>query len=66
MVLDPGHNGGDASHPHEVNKLVYAGFGRSKACNTTGTETNAGFAEHRLNWTSRGSCARSSSRAASR
>ena len=46
VVLDPGHNGGNASHPAEVNKQVYAGFGQYKACNTTGTSTNAGYPEH--------------------
>jgi N-acetylmuramoyl-L-alanine amidase len=46
VVVDPGHNGGNAAHPAEVNKQVYAGFGRYKACNTTGTSTNAGYPEH--------------------
>jgi N-acetylmuramoyl-L-alanine amidase len=50
VVLDPGHNGGNASHPAAVNKLVYAGYGRYKPCNTTGTATNSGYAEHRFNW----------------
>jgi N-acetylmuramoyl-L-alanine amidase len=46
VVLDPGHNGGNAADPTEVNKRVYAGFGQYKACNTTGTSTNAGYPEH--------------------
>ena len=50
MVIDPGHNGGNATHPREVNKQVDAGFGARKACNTTGTETNAGYAEHAQVW----------------
>ncbi len=50
IVLDPGHNGGNASHPSEINKLVPAGRGQEKACNTTGTATNAGYAEHAFNW----------------
>jgi N-acetylmuramoyl-L-alanine amidase len=50
VVLDPGHNGGNASHPAQVNRLVYAGYGRYKPCNTTGTATNAGYPEHRFNW----------------
>lgn len=45
VVLDPGHNGGNATHPRVVNRLVDAG-GIQKACNTTGTQTNAGYAEH--------------------
>jgi N-acetylmuramoyl-L-alanine amidase len=50
IVLDPGHNGGNASHPAEINALVPAGRGQRKACNTTGTATNAGYAEHAFNW----------------
>lgn len=50
VVLDPGHNGGNASHPAIINKLVPAGFGQMKACNTTGTATNAGYSEHAFNW----------------
>jgi N-acetylmuramoyl-L-alanine amidase len=50
VVLDPGHNGGNASHPAEIDKRVYAGFGRYKACNTTGTNTNAGYPEHAFTW----------------
>lgn len=40
IVLDPGHNGGDAAHPGAVNRKVDAG-GFLKACDTTGTETTA-------------------------
>ncbi len=50
VVIDPGHNGGNASHPEIVNKQVPAGFGQFKACNTTGTATDAGYPEHRFNW----------------
>jgi N-acetylmuramoyl-L-alanine amidase len=50
IVLDPGHNGGNASHPAEINALVPAGRGQTKACNTTGTATNAGYSEHAFNW----------------
>ncbi|SFP67600.1 N-acetylmuramoyl-L-alanine amidase [Amycolatopsis arida] len=46
VVLDPGHNGGNARHPGEINRPVPAGRGRTKACNTTGTSTDAGYAEH--------------------
>lgn len=45
VVLDPGHNGGNAAHPEVVGALVPAG-GFEKPCNTTGTETDAGYAEH--------------------
>lgn len=50
MVIDPGHNGGNAAHPEIINKQVPAGFGQTKPCNTTGTATNAGYPEHQLNW----------------
>ncbi len=49
-MLDPGHNGGNASHPAEINKQVPAGRGETKPCNTTGTATNAGYTEHAFNW----------------
>lgn len=50
VVLDPGHNGGNAAAPGEVNRKVPAGRGRTKACNTTGTATDAGYAEHAFNF----------------
>jgi len=46
VALDAGHNGGSGSHPAEINKLVPAGRGKTKPCNTTGTSTNAGYPEH--------------------
>jgi N-acetylmuramoyl-L-alanine amidase len=46
-VLDPGHNGGNGS---ATAHLVDAGNGIRKACNTTGTSTNAGYPEHAFNW----------------
>ncbi|MFK0251960.1 N-acetylmuramoyl-L-alanine amidase [Amycolatopsis azurea] len=50
VVLDPGHNGGNASKPGEINKQVPAGRGKTKPCNTTGTSTNSGYAEHAFTW----------------
>jgi N-acetylmuramoyl-L-alanine amidase len=50
IVLDPGHNGGNASHPAQINAQVPAGRGQSKACDTTGTATNAGYTEHAFTW----------------
>lgn len=50
IALDPGHNGGNASHPSEANKQVPDGRGGTKACNTTGTATDDGFPEHTFNW----------------
>jgi N-acetylmuramoyl-L-alanine amidase len=49
IAIDPGHNGGNASHPVSIRRLVFIGNGR-KACNTVGTATRAGYAEHRFNW----------------
>ncbi|WP_425458463.1 N-acetylmuramoyl-L-alanine amidase [Amycolatopsis rhizosphaerae] len=50
VVLDPGHNGGNAANPSVINKPVPAGRGATKPCNTTGTATNAGYGEHAFNW----------------
>jgi N-acetylmuramoyl-L-alanine amidase len=50
VVLDPGHNGGNASHLAAIDRLVPAGYGMTKPCNTTGTETDAGYAEHAFTW----------------
>ena len=50
VVIDPGHNGGNAGAPDVINALVPAGFGQTKPCNTTGTETNDGFPEHDFTW----------------
>ncbi|TMR21696.1 N-acetylmuramoyl-L-alanine amidase [Nonomuraea turkmeniaca] len=49
VVLDPGHNGGNAAHPEEINRQVDIITGR-KACNTTGTQTDDGFQEHAFTW----------------
>ena len=41
--VDAGHNGANATHPAQINRLVPAGTGGyRKACDTTGTETNDG------------------------
>ena len=51
MVLNPGHNGQDASHPEIINRLVPYNFhGGLKPCETTGTETNGGYPEHAFNF----------------
>jgi N-acetylmuramoyl-L-alanine amidase len=44
IVLDPGHNGGNARHPHKIGRLVDAGTLR-KACDTTGTQAPSGYTE---------------------
>ncbi len=43
--LDAGHDGGNAAQPARARALVPAG-GFRKPCNTTGTSTNSGYAEH--------------------
>ena len=50
VVLNPGHNGDDYAHPDVVDRLVPMGYGEMKACDTTGTETTAGYPEHAFNW----------------
>jgi N-acetylmuramoyl-L-alanine amidase len=47
IAIDPGHNGGNASHPTAIHRKVFVGNGR-KACNTVGTTTRSGYAEHRF------------------
>lgn len=49
IMIDPGHQLGNATHPRQVNRLVNAG-GFRKPCNSTGTATNAGFPEATFNW----------------
>ncbi|WP_229808656.1 N-acetylmuramoyl-L-alanine amidase [Actinomadura livida] len=49
IVVDPGHNGGNATHPRQINKQVSVGNGR-KACDTTGTATASGYTEHAFTW----------------
>jgi N-acetylmuramoyl-L-alanine amidase len=46
VVLDPGHDGGNETHPAEINQLVPQGFGQYKACDTTGTNGDDGYPEH--------------------
>ncbi|MFF2728012.1 N-acetylmuramoyl-L-alanine amidase [Streptomyces sp. NPDC058008] len=47
VVIDPGHNPGNRDHTREINSQVDIGTGR-KECDTTGTSTNAGYAEARF------------------
>jgi N-acetylmuramoyl-L-alanine amidase len=48
IAIDPGHNGGNFSHPREIGRLVDAGT-LSKACDTTGTSTDSGYTEAAYN-----------------
>ncbi len=47
VVIDPGHNPRNREHTKEINQQVDIGTGR-KECDTTGTSTNAGYAEARF------------------
>jgi N-acetylmuramoyl-L-alanine amidase len=49
IVLDPGHNGGNAAHRDQISRRVWIGT-RWKPCNQVGTETLGGYPEHRFNW----------------
>lgn len=49
IALDPGHQLGNGRFPAEISRSVAAG-GFSKACNTTGTATDAGYPEATLVW----------------
>jgi N-acetylmuramoyl-L-alanine amidase len=44
VLLDPGHNPHNASHPKQINQPVDIGNGY-KACDTTGTSTEDGYPE---------------------
>jgi N-acetylmuramoyl-L-alanine amidase len=48
VVVDPGHNGGNAAHAAEIGRLVDAGTLR-KACDTAGAATAEGYAEAAYN-----------------
>ncbi|MFC8386032.1 N-acetylmuramoyl-L-alanine amidase [Nocardia sp. NPDC057272] len=50
VVLDPGHNGGNATHLAQINAPVPDGRGGTKACNTTGTSAASGYTEHEFTW----------------
>jgi N-acetylmuramoyl-L-alanine amidase len=49
IVVDPGHNGGNAKHPEIINKQVDI-YNGHKACNTTGTSTDDNYSEHAFTW----------------
>lgn len=50
VAIDPGHNGANGAHPEIINRLIDGGYGQRNVCNTTGTETNAGYTEHEFTW----------------
>jgi N-acetylmuramoyl-L-alanine amidase len=50
VAVDPGHNGGNGANPLTVNAPVPDGRGDTKACNTVGASTDAGYPEHAFTW----------------
>jgi len=48
IVLDPGHNGGNANHPAKIGRLVDV-VTHWKACDTVGTQTSSGYPEWSFN-----------------
>lgn len=50
IAIDPGHNGGNASHPSKINRPVPDGRGGTKPCNTTGTSTTDDYPETDFTW----------------
>jgi N-acetylmuramoyl-L-alanine amidase len=49
VVIDPGHQLGNANFPAKIGRMVPAG-GFSKPCNTTGTATDRGYPEATFAW----------------
>ena len=49
IVVDPGHNGGNAAAPGVINRLIWNGR-ESETCDTTGTQTDGGYPEALFNW----------------
>ena len=47
--VDPGHNGGNFTHAAQIAHLIWNGRDW-EACNTTGTETDAGYTEAQFNF----------------
>jgi N-acetylmuramoyl-L-alanine amidase len=48
--IDPGHNGGNANDPGYINSVIWNGR-EQETCDTTGTETDAGYTEAVFNFT---------------
>ena len=49
ITVDPGHNGGNFTHPREIARLVPDGNGE-KECDTTGTAAPDGYRESDFTW----------------
>lgn len=49
ILIDPGHNGGNAANATEIGKTIWNGRA-NETCDTTGTQTNAGYTESQFNF----------------
>lgn len=49
VLVDPGHNGGNAAAPSVINRLIWNGR-ETETCDTTGTQTAGGYTEALFNW----------------
>ena len=49
VVIDPGHNGGNAAAASIINQLIWNGR-ETETCDTTGTQTDSGYPEALFNW----------------
>ncbi|MGO9322897.1 MAG: N-acetylmuramoyl-L-alanine amidase [Solirubrobacteraceae bacterium] len=49
ITIDPGHDGGNFTHPQQIARLVNDGNGE-KECDTTGTAAPDGYRETDFNW----------------
>jgi N-acetylmuramoyl-L-alanine amidase len=47
--IDPGHDGGNFTHPAYINRIIWNGTGY-ETCDTTGTETASGYTEAQFNF----------------
>jgi N-acetylmuramoyl-L-alanine amidase len=47
--IDPGHNGGNVADPAFINRIIWNGR-ENETCDTTGTQTDAGYTEASFNW----------------
>jgi N-acetylmuramoyl-L-alanine amidase len=49
VTIDPGHNGGNYSDPGYIDTMIWNGR-EDETCDTTGTETDAGYTEAQFNF----------------
>src|SRR6185436_19570908 len=48
IAIDAGHNGGNGSNATEISRSIFIGT-QSRACDTTGTQTDDGYTESAYN-----------------